>query len=144
MFPLCLDNRRWIGGLVRYFDVHPQQSLHNHPIHQSLSHKLPQKVALDIEKTVKDNPYLTTRQLATGQGLGYRPGSADIAGTSYGRLDYHRKKTLKESDLNSKGLQMLSEMEKIADKVDSKDSEAEGSKHICKRYTEIGLPYMRV
>ena len=94
VFPLCLGNRRWIGGLVRSFDVHPQQSLHNHPIHQSLSQKLPQKVALDIEKTVKDNPYLTARQLATGQGLGYRPGSADIAGTSYGRLDYHRKKTL--------------------------------------------------
>ena len=82
-------------------------------------------------------------QIASGQGLGYRPGSVDIAGNSYGRLDYHRKKALKEYGLNSKGIHMVSEMEKIADKIDLKDSQIEGSTMISKRYSEIGRPYMR-
>ena len=45
-------------------------------------------VTADITRTLEDNPYLTTQQLASGQGLGYRPGSAEVAGASYGRLDY--------------------------------------------------------
>ena len=57
------DQRRWIGGLLRTTEVAPMQSLHNHPIGQSLSHKLPTKVDSDITKTLDDNPYLTTRQL---------------------------------------------------------------------------------
>ena len=124
-------------------NVTPKNNLHNHPINGSLSHKIPKKVSSDLGKTIKDNPYLTTRQIASGQGLGYRPGSADIAGNSYGRLDYHRKKTLKECGLNSKGIHMVSEMEKIADKIDLKDSQIEGSTMISKRYSEIGRPYMR-
>lgn len=93
-----------------------KKNLHKHPINPSLSHKLPKKVCSDLEKTLEDNPYLTTCQIACGQGIGYRPGSVDIAGTSYGRLDYHRKKVLKDSGLTSKGVHVISEMEKIADK----------------------------
>ena len=85
-----------------------KNNLHNHPIiNGSLSHKIPKKVSSDLGKTIKDNPYLTTRQIASGQGLGYRPGSADIAGNSYERLDYHRKKALKECGLNSKGIHVV-------------------------------------
>ena len=69
-------------------------------------------MSADFGKTIKDNPYLTTRQIVLGQGLGYRPGSADIAGNSYGRLDYHRKKALKECGLNSEEIHMVSKMEK--------------------------------
>ena len=98
-----------------------------------MNHKLPKKVCYDLEKTIEDNPYLTTRQIACGQGIGYRPGSADIAGTSYGRLDYHRKKALKDSGLSSRGVHMISDMEKIADKIDKKDSQIEGSTAVSKR-----------
>lgn len=77
------DKRRWIGGIIRSSEVCAQN---NHPISCSLNHKLPKKVCSDLEKTIEDNPYLTTRQIACGQGIGYRPGSADIAGTNYGRL----------------------------------------------------------
>ena len=35
------------------------------------------------------NPYLTSRQLQCGQGLGYRPGSVDISGSSYDRIDQY-------------------------------------------------------
>lgn len=133
VFPQSLqDPRKWIGGIIRSSNVCPQKILHNHPISPSLSHKLPKKVSVDLEKTIEDNPYLTTRQIASGQGIGYRPGSADIAGTSYGRLDYHRKKALKEHGLSSKGVHVISDMKKIADKVDLKDSQIEGSTTISK------------
>ena len=82
------DHRRWIGGIVRSKDVPSNMNLHNHPVKHCLSHKLPSRLTADISKTLEDNPYLTTQQLATGQGLGYRPGSAEVAGTSYSRLDY--------------------------------------------------------
>ena len=137
------DNRRWIEGIICLSNVCPQKNLHNHPISGTLNHKLPKKVCSDLEKTIEDNPYLTTHQIASGQGLGYRPGSADIAGTSYERLDYHRKKALKESGLSSKGVHVISEMEKIADKIDSKDSQIEGSTTISKQYNELGRPYLR-
>ena len=38
---------------------------------------------------------------------------------------------------------MISDMEKIADKIDKKDSQIEGSTAVCKRYHEIGRPYIR-
>ena len=44
-------------------------------------------VTADITRTIEDNPYLTTQQLASGQGLGHRPGSAEVAGTSYSRFE---------------------------------------------------------
>ena len=100
-------------------------------------------VTADINKTLEDNPYLTTQQLASGQGLGYRPGSAEVAGTSYGRLDYVQKKSLRESGLSNKGIYIIADMEKIADKVDQKDCSHEGSTVTSNRYKEIGRPYMR-
>ena len=57
-------------------NVTPKNNLHNHPINGSLSHKIPKKVSSDLGKTIEDNPYLSTCQIASGQGLGYRPGSA--------------------------------------------------------------------
>ena len=68
------------------------QNLHNHPVGYSLNHKLPGMVISDITRT--DNPYLTTHQIQGGQRLGYRPGSVDIAGSSYDPIDHHRKKTI--------------------------------------------------
>ena len=137
------DHRRWIVGITRCTDVHPKVNPHSHPVERSLSHKLPSVVTADIDRTLEDNPYLTTQQLASGQGLGYRPGSADIAGTSYGRLDYYRKKSLREGGLSSKGVHIISDMEKIADKIDQKDCSREGSTVTSKRYKELGRPYMR-
>ena len=123
------DKRRWIWGVISSSEVCPQKNLHNHPISSGLNHKLelPKKDWADLEKTIEDNPYLTTRQIACGQGIGYRPGSADIAGKSYGRLDYHRKKALKDSRLSSRGVYVILDMENIADKIDKKDSQIEGS-----------------
>ena len=80
------DQRRWIGGIIRSSEVAPTQNLHNHPIGYSLNHKLPAKVISDITKTLEDNPYLTTCQIQCGQGLGYRSGSVDIAGSSYDHI----------------------------------------------------------
>ena len=125
-----------IRGVIRCsVNVTPKNNLHNHTIaiNGSLSHKIPKKVSSDLEKTTEDNPCLTTRQIASGQGLGYRPCSADIAGNSYGRLYYHRKKALKECGLSSKEIHVVSEMEKIANKIDLKDSQIECSTMILKR-----------
>ena len=44
---------------------------------------------------------------------------------------------LKECGLNSKGVHMISEMERTADKIGLKDSQIEGSTMIPKRYREI-------
>ena len=81
------DNRRWIGGIVRSDVVSPCKNLHNHPVDLSLSHKLSSMVTSAIQKSIDENPYLTTHQIACGQGIGYRPGSADMGGTSYERLN---------------------------------------------------------
>ena len=116
------------------------QSLHNHPIGQSLSHKLPTKVVSDITKTLDDNPYLTTRQLQCGQGLGYRPGSADLSGSSYDHINYHSKKIVRDTCVVST---VLGDMEKIADKIDDRDAINEGSHEISAAYKKIGRPYMR-
>ena len=101
--------------------------MHNHPIGLSLNHKLPGKVISDITKTItktlQDNPYLTTRQLQCGQGLGYRPGSVDTAASSYDRIDHHRKKIIRDSCVVAT---IIGEMEKIADKIDDKDATNEG------------------
>ena len=61
---------------------------------------------------------MTSRQLQCGQGLGYQPGSVDISGSSYDRIDLHREKILLDTCVLST---VVSEMEKITDKVDSKD-----------------------
>ena len=144
IFPVDLgDKRRWIGGIICSQDVPADTNLHNHPVKHCLSHKLPSMVTADITRTLEDNPYLTTQQLASGQGLGYRPGSAEVAGTSYGRLDYIQKKSLKENGLSSKGIHVITDMEKIADKIDQKDCSHEGTTITSRRYKEIGRPYMR-
>ena len=116
------------------------QNLHNHPIGCSLNHKLPSKVISDITKTLEDNPYLTTRQIQCGQGLGYRPGSVDIAGSSYDRIDHHRKKIIRDSCATAT---VIGQMEKIADKVDEKDATNEGSIILSEAYKKLGRPYMR-
>ena len=91
IFPADLDDHRgWIGGIVRSKNVSSDMNLHNHPVKQCLSHKLPSRITADIDKTLQDNPYLTTQQMAAGQGFGYRP---EVAGTSYSRLEYVRKKS---------------------------------------------------
>ena len=117
VFPIdkC-DNRRWIGGVIRSKDIPAQCNVHIHPVRPSLSHKLPEKLKKDMAHTLKDNPYLSTQQLATGQGLGYRPASADISASSYSRLDYQRKRTLRDSGISFKGVGVIMEMENIADK----------------------------
>ena len=83
MFPRSSeDRRRWIGGIVCSLNVCPQKTNVNIlAISCSLSLKLPRKIYSDMEKTLEDNPYLTTRQIVCGQGIGYRPGSADTTGT---------------------------------------------------------------
>ena len=133
------DQRRWIGGIIRSSEVVPMLNLHNHPIGCSLNHKLPATVISDITKTLEDNPYLTTRQIQCGQGLGYRPGSADIAGSSYDRIDHHRKKIIRDSCVVAT---IIGEMEKIADKVDAKDATNEGSSALSEAYKKLGRPYM--
>jgi len=143
IFPVdTADKRRWIGGIIRSDTVIPCISLHNHPVDLSLSHKLSKMVSSGIKKSVNDNPYLTTRQLASGQGLGYRPGLADMAGTSYERINYHKNKALKESGIVMKGVHVITDMEAIANKIDEKDCAQEGSTIVSKQYQEIGRPYM--
>ena len=67
IFPACTtDKRRWIGGIIRSDTVVPCKNLHSHPVDLSLSHKLSTIVTSGIKKSVNNNPYLTTRQLAFG------------------------------------------------------------------------------
>ena len=136
------DKRRWIGGVIRTDVVSPSKNLHNHPVELSLSHKLSSMVTSAIQRSIDENPYLTTRQIACGQGIGYRPGSADMAGTSYERLNYHKNKAIKESGIVKKGVYVITEMEDIADKIDEKDSSQEGSSIVSKQYKALGWPYM--
>ena len=79
---------------------------------------------------------LLAKYHACGQGIGYRPGSADIAGTSYERLNYHKNKALKESGIVMKGGHIITEMEAIADKVHQKDSSQEGSITVTEHYND--------
>ena len=58
---------------------------------------------------VDENPYLTTHHIACGQGIRYRPGSADMAGTSYERLNYHKNKALKEWNYYERGTLILTQ-----------------------------------
>ena len=99
-------------------------------------------VTSTIQKSIDENPYLTTRQIACGQGIGYRPGSADMAGTSYERLNYHKNKALKESGIVMKGVHVITEMKAIANKIDEKDSKQEGSTIVSEKYKALGRPYM--
>jgi len=66
VFPIdeC-DNCRWIGGVIRLKDIPAQCNVHVQPIRPCLSHKLPEKLKKDMAHTLKDNPYLSTQQLAT-------------------------------------------------------------------------------
>ena len=131
------DKRRWIGGVIRTDVVSPSKNLHNHPVELSLSHKLSSMVTSAIQRSIDENPYLTTRQIACDQGIGYRPGSADMAGTSYERLNYHKNKAIKESGIVKKGVYVITEMEAIADKIDEKDSSQEGSSIVSKQYKAL-------
>ena len=116
VFPANIkDNRRWIGGIIHSDVISPCKNLHNHPVDLSLSHKLSTMVTSAIQKSIDENPYLITCQMACGQGIGYRPGSADMAGTSYERLNYHKNKALKQSGIVMKGMHIITEMEAIAD-----------------------------
>ena len=143
IFPANIEGkRRWIGGVIRTDVVSPSKNLHNHPVELSLSHKLSSMVTSAIQRSIDENPYLTTRQIACGHGIGYRPGSADMAGTSYERLNYHKNKAIKESGIVKKGVYVITEMEAIADKIDEKDSSQEGSSIVSKQYKALGRPYM--
>ena len=82
-----------------------------------------------------------TRQIACGQGIGYRPDSADMAGTSYERINY-KNKALNESGIVMKEAHVITEMEAIADKIDEKDSKQEGSTIVSEQYKVLGRPYM--
>jgi len=82
---------------------------------------------------------LTSRQLASCQGLGYQ---LDMAGTSYEQINYQENKALKESGIVMKGVHVITDMETIADKVDEKDCAQEGSTIVSKQYQVIGWPYM--
>ena len=128
------DKRRWIGGIIRNDTVAPCKSLHSHPVDLSLSHKLSTMVTSGIKKSVNDNPYLTTQQLVSGQGLGYRPGLADIAGTSYEQIHYHKNKVLKESGNVMRNVHVIIDMEAIANKIDENDCTKEGSTLISEQY----------
>jgi len=90
-------------------------------------------VTTAIKKGVDENPYLTTRQIACGQGIGFRPGSADMAGASYERLNYQKNKALRDNGVTMKGVHIITEMEKIADKIDEKDNSQEGSVRIAEQ-----------
>ncbi len=83
------DKRRWIRGIICFNDIDVPAD-HNHPVKRCLSHKIPSMVTADITRIIRQQSLLilTTQQLASGQGLGNRPDSAEVAGTSYGRLDY--------------------------------------------------------
>ena len=93
VFPVnTKDIRQWIGGIIRSDTVTPSKNLRSHPVSLTLSHKLSSMVTTAIKKGVDENPYLTTHQIACGQGIGFRPGSADMARASYERLNYQKKK----------------------------------------------------
>ena len=65
------DKRRWIGGVICTDVVSPSKNLHNHTVELSLSHKLSSIVTSAIQRSIDENPYLTTRQIACGQGIGW-------------------------------------------------------------------------
>ena len=50
---------------------------------------------------------------------------------------------MRDSGVLSKGVLVVCDMEKIADKIDEKDFSREGSTLISKCYKELGRPYMR-
>ena len=135
------NNRQWIGGLCRNHHLSPSTNHHNHAIPGS--HNIPQYVHAKIADAVEVNPTLTTSELASGQGLPFLPGSADLSATHYGWLDSVRKDALQKTGVSIKGTQIIMDMEKIADKIDSGDAEVEGSTSTSTDYRQLGRPYMQ-
>ena len=91
-------------------------------------HRIPTKIRKDIPPAVKSNPSLKTSELSCGQGLGYCPASADLSAVHKGRINSIRKQVLRKTDGPHQGYLSLLQMEKIADNIDEKDKENEGSK----------------
>ena len=83
---------------------------------------------------------MTSHQLQCGQGLGYQPGSVDISGSSYDRIDHHREKILQDTCVLST---VVGEMEKIVEKLDCKDAANGGLSALSEAYKKLGRPYMR-
>ena len=106
-------------------------------------HRIPTKIRKDIPPAVKSNPSLKTSELSCGQGLGYCPASADLSAVHKGRINSIRKQVLRKTDGPHQGYLSLLQMEKIADNIDEKDKENEGSKSVSMEYKQICRPYMR-
>ena len=138
-----LDNRRWIGGLLRNHNFLAQKNLHSHGTISS--HKIPQKIRIDVTSAIQSNPTLKTSEISCGQGLSYLPAAADLSAAHVGRLNALRKQTLKKVDTcsSAKGHLALLEMEKIADRIDEEDKLTEGSESVSEEYSKRCRPYMR-
>ena len=78
---------------------------------------------------MESNPSLKTKDLSIGQGLGYCPASAHLSAAHKGRINCIRKKAVRNTDGLLQGYLSLVHMEKIADDIDEKDKEMEGSDH---------------
>ena len=135
------NNQRWIGGLVRKHKFSKKCNLHNH--NNIVRHRIPTKVRKDIAHAVESNPTLTTSELSCGKGLGYCPAAADLSAAHKGRLNMIRRQVLEKTDKPCKGYLSLLEMEKIADQVDDKDQQTEGSDKVSTEYKKLCRPYMR-
>lgn len=135
------DMRRWTGGLCRSHNLQPSLNHHNHGA--PASHNIPQFIRAKVSDALEVNPTLTTAQLSAGQGLPSRPGAADLSATHYGRLNEVRKNVLQKTGVSVRGVQIVMEMEKMADKIDQKDSEVEGSTQMSSEYAKLGRPYLQ-
>ena len=135
------DHQRWIDGLIRKHTFDKQKNFHNHS--SVSSHRIPSKVRKDIASAVKCNPSLKTSELSCGQGLGYCPASADLSAAHKGRLNTIRRQTLEKTKDPRQGYLCLLDIEKIADTVDEKDKEYEGSENVSLEYKKMCRPYMR-
>ena len=78
-----MDNRRWIGGIVRC-EKEPSVNHHNHPIHGAV--KIAQCVKQKIHDAAKANRKLTLMQIATGTGMGYIPSAVESASSHLGKI----------------------------------------------------------
>ena len=63
----------------RFVPLSDMLTCHNHHNHGvSGAHHIPRFVCSKVSDTLDVNPTLTTVELAAGQGLSFRPGSADL------------------------------------------------------------------